>query len=101
MSTLCTPWPRLDVHEVRVLSTVEDALPQLLYDSNISMTFEQEGRAARRSLAVLREHVVGHDVVGHLQRGHQVHLKQAASLRTSSRKDVLHEDVGCAAWRRP
>ena len=26
----------------------EDALPQLLYDSNISMTFEQEGRAARR-----------------------------------------------------
>ena len=50
-----------------------------------------------RSLTVLREKVVGHDVVGHLQRGHQVHLKQAASLRTSSRKDVLHEDVGCAA----
>ena len=46
---------------------------------------------------VLRAHVVGHDVVGHLRRGHQVHLEQAASLRTSSRKDVLHEDVGCAA----
>ena len=49
---------------------------------------------------VLRAHVVGHDVVGHLRRGHQVHLEQAASLRTSSRNGVLHADVGCAACRR-
>ena len=52
---------------------------------------------AVRMSRFLREYVVGHDVVGHLRRGHQVHLEQAASLRTSSRKDVLHEDVGCAA----
>ena len=48
----------------------------------------------------VREHDVGYDVVGHLWRGHQVHLGQAASLRTSSRKDVLHDDVDCAACRR-
>jgi len=50
--------------------------------------------------AVRMKYVVGHDVVGHLRRGHQVHLEQAASLRTSSRNGVLHADVGCAACRR-
>ena len=30
---------------------------------------------AVRMSRFLREHVVGHDVVGHLQRGHQVHLE--------------------------
>jgi len=52
---------------------------------------------AVRMSRFLREHVVGHDIVGHVRRGHQVLLKQAASLRTASRKGVLHADVGCAA----
>ena len=48
---------------------------------------------------LLREHVVGHDVIGHLQRGRFISSRRIcsgpfSSLRTSSRKDVRFEDVG-------
>ena len=59
-----------------------------------------EGRdRACADARLLREHVVGHDVVGHLQRGRFISSRRIcsgpfSSLRTSSGKDVWFEDVG-------
>ena len=87
----------------------EDALPQLLYDSNISMTFEQEGRAARRRVwpdagrgAPGEPREVGDGVeedlglaetpLGHLLDA--VHVGRRDEFRALDGRDVVDERLG-------